>query len=146
MRHTVSAVAVPRQSSSVDADRSASSTSVDTALALLRKAIHDRRWTLDALAAAMKKDKSLISRVLNGERPLTLDFQCALPDDVEALWHQSCAEGFGLIVVEPLNGADAKRAFVAGLFGMLNASALPEKAGSPAKADLKTDVRKEGAA
>jgi hypothetical protein len=58
---------------------------------VLRACVHEKGWTLDALEAAMNGraggrgfDKSFISRVLNGERPLTLSFLLALPDDVEA--------------------------------------------------------------
>ena len=38
--------------------------------------------------AAMELDKSQISRVLNGERALTLAFLVALPDDIEALYRE----------------------------------------------------------
>lgn len=95
------------------------STDVDSALALLRTAVHDCGWTLDALAAHMHRDKSLVSRVLNGERPMTLSFLVALPNDVEALYESRRAEHFGLIVVAPLHGPDAVKAFVGGLLGVL---------------------------
>lgn len=112
------------------------STDVDTALALLRTAVQDCGWTFDALEAFMGKgyDKSLISRVLNGERPLTLKFLVALPNDIEALYEKRRAEQFGAVVVEPLSGIEAQRAFVAGFMGLLS-SRLPERADRMAKAE-----------
>ncbi len=112
------------------------STDVDTALAMLRTAVQETGWTLDALEAEMKLDKSLISRVLNGERPMTLKFLTTLPDDVEARFEQKRAESFGLIVVAPVSGDDAVRHLVSGIFGVFG-TRLPAKARTFAKADLR---------
>lgn len=81
-------------------------------------------------------DKSVISKVLSNQRPMTKEFEKALPDDVEALYAQRKAEGFGLIVVAPLTGLDAQRAFVAGALGLM-ASPLPSRAGVTAKAEIR---------
>lgn len=131
--HSTRAAAL-RQSKGVDDARVEVSTGVDTALAQLRRCVQDRGWTLEALAAEMGIDKSLISRVLNGERSLTLAFLLALPDDVEALYTQRRAEAFGLIVVSPVHGDEAVRHLVSGLLGVL-APRLPSKADRMAKVE-----------
>lgn len=129
-----------RESRSVDdlrADlRTAQSTDVDTALTFLRQSVHDCGWTLEALSAHMQLDKSLISRVLNNERPLTLTFLCALPDDVEACYEAKRAEYFGHVVVEPLEGPTAVKALVAGLVGVLGG--LPRAACARVRPPRKT--------
>jgi transcriptional regulator with XRE-family HTH domain len=114
-------------------------THVDRALALLRKCASDLGWTGDALAAHMGKDKSYISRVLNGEKPMTLEFLIALPDDLEAAWHSASAESFGRLVVEPVSGDLAVRNLVSGLFGVL-APSLPERASRMARASVVATV------
>lgn len=125
-----------------DGDRS---TDVDRALTLLRQAVADTGWTLDALAADMHIDKAHISRVLNGEKRLTLEFVVALPDDVEALFEKRRAEHFGHIVVTPAaTASDAVQQLVSGLVGVL-APRLPAKASAMCKAELPTPARKVGA-
>ena len=121
MSHMKPNVARSGHSTSVDRGRDERTTDVDLALSLLRKAVHDCRWTLDALAAHMHIDKGYISRVMNGEKPLTLVFEVGLPDDVEARYKQYRAESLGLIVVEQMDDDSARRAFAAGLFNMLTA-------------------------
>jgi hypothetical protein len=98
--------------------------------------VADTNYTLESLSAAMGRDKAYISRVLHGEKPMTLLFITELPDDLEALYEQRRAEHFGRIVVEPLSGVDAQRAFVAGALGLMSGSVLPEKASTMAKATL----------
>lgn len=136
MPRTLQTSTVSSQSTSVDAREPELSTAVDRALALLRNAVHDCGWTLDALAAHMRRDKSLISRVLNGERPLTQEFICALPDDVEGLYESRRAEQFGAVVVQPLSGQDALKALVAGLIGVMSAPQLPARAAAMVKVEL----------
>jgi len=102
-----------------DRDPVASSTDVDRARGLLRKAASDCGYTFDALAVAMGKDKSYIHRVLNGPDRVTLDFITALPNDMEAKYEQLRAEGFGLIVVEPVDAQTAAKHLVSGLMGLL---------------------------
>lgn len=124
---TVSAAAHACQSTTVVDRRPDLATDVADALALLRRCVQEKGWTYDALAAAMSErtaghfDKSQICRVLNGERPLTLVFLLALPDDVEALFESKRAEAFGMIVVPPVHGDDAVRNLVSGLVGVLGA-------------------------
>lgn len=108
------------RSTAVDRGIDDGSTAVDQALVLLRRAVADRGYTLDALSAAMGKDRAHIHRVLQGEKPLTLQFITALPDDLEARYEQLRAEAFGFIVVTPLEGPDAVKGFVGGLMGLLN--------------------------
>lgn len=139
MARTLRASAAVRQSKAIDPEPCNLATNVDTALALLRRCIHDTGWTLDALGAEMDLDKSLISRVLNGERPMTLRFLVALPDDVEALFEQRRAESFGLIVVAPVSGEQAVKNFISGAFGLL-APKLPRKADRMAKAALEPET------
>lgn len=91
------------------------------ALTFLRQAVEQCGYTHDALALVMGCSPSLVTRVLNGERPLREDWICRLPDDVEALFLQKRAESFGVIVVQPLAGLDAQKAFVSGLFGLMGA-------------------------
>lgn len=126
MKPTLARSADACQSTSVEDGRTDLATDVAKALAVLRACIHERRWTYDALEAEMNRraggsgfDKSYICRVLNGERPLTLPFLLALPDDVEALFEAKRAESFGAIVVEPVRGEDAVRNLVSGLIGVL---------------------------
>lgn len=138
MSSTLRVPTVRRQSKPVAAPAAAVSTAVDTALALLRGCVHDTGWTLEALAAEMAIDKSQISRVLNGERPATLAFLLRLPDDVEALFEQRRAEGFGLIVVAPVTGDQAVRNLVSGLVGVLS-TRLPARAERMAKCEPQED-------
>ncbi|MPZ20114.1 MAG: hypothetical protein GEV06_19685 [Luteitalea sp.] len=117
-------------------------TAVDQRRELVRQCVSDLGWTLEALAVAMGKSedyRAYISRVLNGEKPLGLEFFDALPEDVKAEYHSREATERGRIVVMPSRGDDAVRHFVAGLLGVfdaLKASTLPAKAGPPLKAEL----------
>ena len=108
----------------VDRTREPRSTAVDQALCLLRRAVADCNYTLDALEAAMGKGRAYIHKVLQGEKPLTLEFITALPDDVEARFEQLRAESFGLIVVPPVEGETAIRNLVSGLIGVLGRKAV----------------------
>src|SRR5215207_819965 len=85
-------------------------TAIDRALLLLRRAVADCNYTLDALEAATGKNRAHIHRVLHGERPLTLQFLAALPTDLKARYAQLCAEALGFIVVTPLHGREAVQA------------------------------------
>lgn len=115
-----SQVALPPMGlTSVDRREDDRSTAVDQALALLRRAVADCDYTLDALEAAMKKNRAYIGKVLNGEKPMSLEFITALPDDVEARFEQLRAESFGLIVVAPASAESAAKHLVAGLLGLL---------------------------
>jgi hypothetical protein len=102
MKPTLARSADACQSTSVEDGRTDLATDVANALALLRTCVHERAGRYDALEAEMNRarrrpgfDKSYICRVLNGERPLTLPFLLALPDDVEALFEAKRAESLG---------------------------------------------------
>lgn len=95
------------------------STSVDPAIDLLKKAVADCDYTLDALAAAMGKDRAYIHKVLQGDKPLPYAFIEALPDDVEGKFEALRAKTFGYIVVEPVTGDRAIEHLVSGLVGVL---------------------------
>lgn len=92
---------------------------VERALVLLRRSVAERGYTLDALEAATGKGRTHIHRMLNGDRPLTLQFLASLPADLKADFAKRAAEALGLIVVTPLEGQEAVRAVVSGLVGLL---------------------------
>jgi hypothetical protein len=133
MASTVSRNAALSQSPDVDAAEVDGSTSVDQALALLRRAVEDTGHTLDSLQAAMGKDRAYIHRVLNGDARCTLDFIVALPDDVEARFEELRAMQFGSVVVKPASRETAASQFVAGLLGLLGDAQLPARADRMAK-------------
>lgn len=136
MGASMRASAAVRQPTDVDRAEPARSTSVDQSLIVLRQVIADLNYSLDALQAAMGKDRSFINKVLNGEKPMPSDFIDALPDDIEAEWHARRAERFGRVVVAPASGDDAVRNLVSGLVGILSPQ-LPARAGAPLKASLR---------
>ena len=103
---------------------SGDSADMSRARTCLRQAIEECHYTHDALAAAMGCSASLVTRILNGERPLREDWICQLPDDVEARYLQKRAEALGVICVEPLHGLDARKALVSGLMGLMGDALL----------------------
>jgi transcriptional regulator with XRE-family HTH domain len=118
------------------------STTVDLAemRTWISRALDVTGWNQEALAAHMGKDKAHISRVLSGEKPMSLAFLGALPDDVEAVVVGYYAESFGLVVVSPSHGDDAVRQLVSGLIGMLRPQ-LPRRASSMVKASVNGNGR-----
>jgi hypothetical protein len=112
---------------------------------LLRQCVSACGWSIEALAVEMGiDDKSLLWRMLRNERPWRPEHLVALPDDVERMFAQRYAESFGLIVVVPVDGEQAARNFVSGLFGLL-AHQLPARAHHMAKADLEPLVQERRA-
>lgn len=107
-------------------------------LAWINRAIDEKCWNHEALAAHMQKDRAYISRVLSGDKPLSAAFLRALPDDIEAAVASYYAESFGLVVVAPASGDQAVRNLVSGLVGMLSAPALPAKADRMVRSELPT--------
>lgn len=99
------------------------SISVDQARALLNRAIAECGYTLDALEAAMGKDRAYIHKVLQGDKPLPYAFIVALPDDVEAKFESLRAKSLGLIVAERVSGDQALEHLVSGLVGVLTKTA-----------------------
>ncbi len=103
---------------------------------LLRAAIDESGWKHDALWDVLGlPDKFYLSKMLSGEKPIGVKHLQALPDDIEAIFAEKYAETFGLIVVRPLGGPEAIKAFVGGLVGVL-APRLPVRASAMAKATL----------
>lgn len=111
----------------------------DNDLVLIRRcfceAIDESRVKQEAVAAALRVDGPYLSKMRTGEKPIAARHIAALPDNVEQLFAQKYAERFGLIVVAPLSGREAQRAFIAGLFGVLQ-ERLPVRADQMAKATL----------
>src|SRR5215212_951181 len=95
---------MPLPSTCFDPARPPSSTDVERALALLRRAVADCGYTLDVLGASMGKRVAYIDTVLRGEQPMSVDFFLALPPDVEARFEQLRSEHFGLLVLTAANG------------------------------------------
>jgi hypothetical protein len=134
-----------RQALPDDSRAAARSVRVDQHFALLRQCIQDCGYTLDALAVAMSSDlpkpidKGYLWRLLNdpakhGEWKVA--HEIALPDDVEALYRERQAEGWGRIVVVPVEGEQAVRQFVSGMLGLFGHNRLPARASRMAKAAL----------
>jgi hypothetical protein len=98
--------------------------------------MNDTGWTPDALAAHWKVNRSFAWRLVSGEKPWSVDRMLALPDDLAARLEHLRAERHGLIVVAPLTGLEAQKAFVAGLIGVMSAPVLPAKASAMVKVDL----------
>lgn len=125
MRTNSTATAAIRQSTGSDPIALARSATVDQQFALLRKCIAECGYTIDALAAHMRIDRGYLWKLLNREKTeWKPEHTVALPDDVEALYYQRLAEGFGRIVVEPVEGDAAIRNLVSGLFGVLRPRVL----------------------
>lgn len=125
--------------------------SADVDLSMLRgwvrKAVYDTGWGPDSLSApeAMDRDKGNISRVLNGERPLSIDFILALPKDVQAEFSALYAKHHGWLVVRPVSPDQAVQNLVSGLLGVLAGnvigSALRHR--QQAKADLREPAKEK---
>lgn len=122
----------------VDRQDAARSTPVDhESLAVLRQVVADLDYSLDALQAAMRKDRSFIHKVLAGDKPMPPDFIDALPDDIEAAWHGRMFErrSRGGLAIAPASDDNAVQHFVGGLLTLLRPQ-LPSRAASMAKAAL----------
>lgn len=110
----------PMEVTTIDRRSRDGSTPVDQATELLRKAVNDCGYTLDALESAMGKNRAYIGKVLNGEKPASLEFITALPDDAEARFEQLRAERLGLIVAQPATDThDAAQKLLSGVFYLL---------------------------
>lgn len=144
MNRSIHASAVSAQSATADrrnSDRSASA-DLDRWLAMLQRAMADTGWTPEALDAHWETSRGYAWRLVNGEKPWSVERLLSLPDDLEARFEHLRAESFGLIVVQPLFGEDARRALVAGLIGVLSSPALPVKTAGPIRAELRPDGKK----
>jgi hypothetical protein len=106
---------------------------------LLRACATELGWTEEALAVHIKGDskyRAYVHRVLSGEKPLSLTFLVALPEELQALVHARRAEQLGHLVVPPVNDHEAaRRMVITGLCALIG-PALPVKAGAPLKVSL----------
>lgn len=135
-RRQAEATEPPLTQGSAPADLSRTETACERWLGLLRQAMKDTDWTVDALAAQWKIDRAYVSRLVSGEKPWSLQRTLSLPPDLRTRLALLCAKAVGLIVVEPLSWAEAQRALVAGLVGVMG-SQLPAATTGPIKADLR---------
>ena len=140
MRPSIDRVNGSGQPTTVEHRESDRSTSVDQSLECLRQVVIDKGWSLDALQAHMKKDRSFINKVLNGDKPMPEGFLDALPDEIEKEYHRRCFERHGGVGVDPVDAETARRHLVSGLIGIL-APQLPAKADGMARMNL--DVRRK---
>lgn len=85
----------------------------------LREAIDESGWKHDAVAAAIGVDGPYLSKMLAGEKPITLRHLDGLPGDIEAIYSKKYAEHHGHVIVTPAAGDDAVRLFASGLLGIL---------------------------
>lgn len=134
MSASVRQSALVRQAQTVDQRDPSRSTAVDH-LDLVNKAVEKTGWSPTSLESAMDKDKAYVSRVLNGEKPLSLGFIQSLPADVEATYAALYAEAHGYIVVEPVSREVAIGNLVSGLMGVLAEAIAPKVDKLPTKAD-----------
>jgi hypothetical protein len=132
------------QASPVDSRDEFRSTEVDLSqmLAWVVLAVRDTGWGVESLASHMERDKSYISRVLNGEKPLGLVFLLALPKDVQAKVAESYARHWNFLVVRPVSPELAVQHLVSGLLGMLapNPSLRPKMAAASLRTRVKEQV------
>lgn len=127
------------QSLFVDSHEAELSSRVDSANETLRLAVLECGWTLDALSSHSEIDKSLISRVLTNDRPLTQKFLDAMPDEIVADYEKRRCRARGFIVVEPVDEETAQRYLAIALFSTL--AKLPAKATGQIKAELKPGLK-----
>lgn len=85
----------------------------------LRSAIEESGEKKEAVAAAMGLGPEYLSKLFSGEKSITARHLVGLPDRVERIFARRYAELKGLIVVEPVAGADAIHQLVNGLVGVL---------------------------
>lgn len=110
---------------------------VDRLLGLVRQAMADTGYTVDALAAALSEelgrpvDKGFLWRMLNGERPMPMVYLVALPADTKVRFAQLSAEACGWTVVRPAASDAAAGLLVAGLLGLLRRDDGQTAAGRP---------------
>lgn len=88
-------------------------------LATLRRAIEDAGWTEAALSQHLDTDRSYINRMLNGEKPLSLDRLARLPREIVARFGVLVAESAGAVVLMPSSRDDAVKHLLEGLLGIL---------------------------
>jgi hypothetical protein len=131
------------QPTSVDPRGDDRSTSVDLELEAVRAAVKETGHTIDSLSAEMDgKDRSYINKVLNGDKPMSMDFIASLPEEVRAEYHAGRADAHGFVVGRPVDQKTALRYVVIGLASLAAALSLPAKADRMARMDDRQPERK----
>jgi hypothetical protein len=140
-----------RQSTPVDHETTVLTTAVDKQeLAELRRALSDCGETMESIALqADIKDRSLVHRILSGERPMPSGFLDSLPHAAVGLWHARRAEAHGRRVFDPLDTETAVQHFAAGLLSLVMHGALgallPTKARQMAKVEANGNGQRKAA-
>lgn len=129
------------RSNDLDQDAAERSRSLDQRLADLRKCADDLDWSNEAIAAHRgDTGSSYVNKVMNGDKPMSLEFFESLPQDIRDLHHERELKKGGAIVVRQLDWETAKLSLVAGLVGVLAGLAadrmLPAQSGGQLKAEL----------
>jgi hypothetical protein len=122
------------QATDADRDLVARSQRVDRYLQMLREAVTESGWTLDALASHLGFDRGHLHRLLSGDKPWRVEHLVALPPEVDAAFSRKRAEAHGLIVVERVDSITAEHQLASGLFNVLTRR-LPERADHMAKCE-----------
>jgi hypothetical protein len=90
-------------------------TGVDRALALLRRAVVECGYTLDALETSIGMGRTHIRKVLQGETPMSVEFFFALPREIEARFEQLRLRHARPILLAPASADRAARDLLIGL-------------------------------
>jgi hypothetical protein len=117
----------------------------DQWLTLVRRAVAETGWTCDALDAEWRLSRGYSWRLLNGEKPWSVDRMLALPDDIEArLVQLHLEQKFGGTVVPKMTDAEVLvQLHRAAATLLVRANLVPRPA--PLKADLPPAVSAERA-
>lgn len=106
-------------------------------LALVRRCISERGWTIAAVAAEMELDEGYLWKILHDKPGWTTAHDYALPDDIETLLRARQAEALGTVVAEPVNDADeALRCALRAVVWLFGRRRLPNRTGGQLKASL----------
>src|SRR5262245_51814677 len=94
---------------------------VELALELLRQARSETGWTYEQLEAFTGKSQSYLHAVLQGEKPCSLQFMMALPDEVRSRLVELAAGAVRpkLICIRPAAPEEALAVTMSGLLGLM---------------------------
>lgn len=93
---------------------------------MLREAVEETAWKLEALADHLGMDRAYLSRMLAGEKPISDRHLRMMPPDVREVFARKYAEAHGLAVVQRVDRESAYRHLAIALFTLL-APELPER-------------------
>lgn len=93
---------------------------------MLREAVEETGWKLDALAQHLDINSAYVSRMLTGEKPISDRHLRMMPPDVREAFARKYAEAHGLAVVQRVDRESAYRHLAIALFTLL-APELPER-------------------